>query len=148
MSELVRYWIDSDRRAANALESVDTALKAHMARRRDSRTSSSWDQPLELILRTARKEKSEAQRNYWHAILEEFGLAIGETKPRMKQIVKQEYYGLDERVMPNGRKVYTVQSSEDEDAEGYGRLIDFTLRLAAEQGIYIQDKRPRFASPE
>lgn len=96
----------------------------------------------EIIIRPLRKEKTGSQRAYWHVVLDEFGRAVGSTRAQMKEIVKQEYYGADVVTLPSGREYEILPSSEDEDREGYGRLIDFTLQLAAEQGFPIRDPRP------
>ncbi len=97
---------------------------------------------VEVIVRSPRREKTSNQRGYWHVLLDQLGQELGYQRPKMKEIVKQEYYGIDVDVLPNGQRYETVQSSEDEDRAGYGRLIDFTLQFAAEQGYYLQDPRP------
>jgi hypothetical protein len=98
----------------------------------------------EILVRPARKEKTASQRGYWHAILEQFGQAVGYTRGQMKEVVKRQYYGVDTIRFPSGASYEIVESSEYEDRAGYGRLIDFTLALAAEQGVRIEDPRPRF----
>ena len=99
-------------------------------------------QVVEIEVRPERRGKTGSQRGYWHAMLDELGKAFGYTPSQMKEVVKREYYGADIIKLPDGRKYEVVQSSEAEDREGYGRLIDFTLQLAAEQGVRIRDPRP------
>lgn len=96
----------------------------------------------EIIIRPPKKEKSTAQRGYWHVLLDDFAKSIGHSPREMKEIVKQEYYGSEVVTLPTGQKYEILPSSEDEDRAGYGRLIDFTLQMAAEQGISLQDPRP------
>ena len=98
----------------------------------------------EIIIRPAKKEKTGSQRGYWHVVLDELARALGHTPREMKEIVKQEYYGTTTVTLPGGQKYEILPSSEDEDREGYGRLIDYTLQMAAEQGVHIADPRPPF----
>lgn len=97
---------------------------------------------LELEIRTRRKEKSNAQRGYWHALLGEWGKALGYTKAEMKDVAKRELMGSHIVMLPNGKKYEVIPSSEDEDRFGYSQLIDGTLRLAAESGVLLNDPRP------
>lgn len=101
----------------------------------------SAEHPLEIVVRTPRKEKSHDQRGLWHATLDDMAKEMGHTPGEMKQVVKAEYYGTDKIKLPNGRVVEVIQSSEAEDRAGYSRLIDFTIRFAAENGIVLQDRR-------
>ena len=96
----------------------------------------------EITVKPESRNKTGSQRGYWHAMLEELGKALGYTPGQMKEVVKREYYGADTIKLPDGRQYEVVQSSEAEDREGYGRLIDFTLQLAAEQGVRIRGPRP------
>ena len=90
---------------------------------------------VEITVKPESRHKTGSQRGYWHAMLDELGRAWGYTPSQMKEVVKREYYGADTIKLPDGRKYEVVQSSEAEDREGYGRLIDFTLQLAAEQRV-------------
>lgn len=101
----------------------------------------SVERPLEFIVREPRREKSHEQRKLWHAMLDDMGRSMGHTPGEMKQIVKAEYYGVERIKLPNGHVVEVIQSSEEEDRAGYSRLVDFTTRFAAENGITLQDQR-------
>lgn len=101
----------------------------------------SQEHPLQVVVREPRKEKSNDQRGLWHATMDDMAKEMGHTPAEVKQIVKAEYYGTDRITLPNGRVVEVIQSSESEDRAGYSRLIDFTLRFAAENGIMLQDRR-------
>ena len=101
----------------------------------------SAEHPLELIVRSPRKEKSSDQRGLWHATMDDMAKEMGHTPAEMKAVIKSEYYGIDRVKLPNGRVVEVIQSSESEDRAGYSRLIDFTIRFAAENGIVLQDRR-------
>ena len=92
-------------------------------------------------MRDPRREKSGGQRALWHAVLGDMAVEMGHSPAEMKQVVKREFYGVDRITLPSGHVVEIVQSSEDEDRDGYGRLIDFTIRFAAENGIVITDRR-------
>jgi hypothetical protein len=102
------------------------------------------EHPLEVVIRRPRKEKSASQRGLWHAMLADMAKEMGYTPAEMKQVVKAEYYGTTRIKLASGHVVEVVPSSEEEDREGYGRLIDFTLRLAAENGIILQDRRSTY----
>jgi hypothetical protein len=99
------------------------------------------EHPLEVVVREPRREKSQEQRGLWHAILGDIAQEMGHTPGEMKQIVKAEYYGTDWVTLPSGHRYEVIQSSEDADRGEYSRLIDFTMRFAAENGIVIPDRR-------
>ncbi len=103
--------------------------------------NASSENVVEIIVRSPRREKTQSQRAYWHAVLDEFGKELGYTRPQMKIVVKRLYYGSDWIALPDGTKHEVVESSEKEDRAAYGRLIDFTLQLAAEQNVRIRDPR-------
>lgn len=93
---------------------------------------------LEIEVRQRRKEKTHDQRKAWHALLTEFGRHLGYTMPQMKEVVKRELLGSEWITLPNGKKYEVIPSSEDEDRYGYSRLIDETLRIAAENGVLLE----------
>lgn len=95
----------------------------------------------EIEIRPRRREKSNEQRKMWHAILKEFGDAIGYTLPEIKQVVKEEFFGVEVKTLPDGKQYRVTQSSEDAERKSYSELIDFTLRRAAENGVLIEDQR-------
>lgn len=95
----------------------------------------------ELIIRQARKEKTHDQRKAWHALLTEFGKALGYTMPQMKEAVKRELLGSEWITLPNGKRYEVIPSSEAEDRYGYSALIDGTLRIAAENGVLLDVRR-------
>lgn len=94
----------------------------------------------EIIIRPQRKEKTHDMRALWHAVMGEAAPHLGLTPGQTKQLIKQEFFGVDEKVVA-GRRYEFVQSSEESDRQEYSRLIDFTLQFLAEQGIHIQDRR-------
>ena len=100
----------------------------------------SSESPIEVIVRTPRKEKSHDQRALWHAVMAELAPQLGLTPGQTKQLIKAEFYGTEQKVV-NGRVYEFTQSSEDSDRAEYSHLIDFTYQLAAEQGIAILDRR-------
>lgn len=96
---------------------------------------------LELTIGEAKKQKTNAQRGLFHALCAEFGRAIGETPGRVKAIVKEEHYGIDEVRLPSGKVHRVVQSSEDSDRGEYAELINTLLRVAAENGVVLDSRR-------
>ena len=96
--------------------------------------------PLEIIVRTPRKEKTAEQRGLWHVTMDDLAPQLGLTPGQTKQLIKSEFYGTETRTVA-GRQYEFVQSSEDSDREQYSALIDFTMQFAAEQGIYLPDRR-------
>jgi len=108
-----------------------------------SHTLVSEGAPLELILRTERKEKSHEQRKLFHAVCADIAPHWGLTPAGVKLKVKADFYGVDIKL--EGETYYAVvQSSEDSDRAEYARLIDHAYQLAAESGHHIQDRRPTF----
>lgn len=101
---------------------------------------------LELSIGPRRKEKTHTQRKTWHALLTEFGKALGYTMPQMKEVVKREIMGSEWISMPGGKKYEVIPSSEAEDLFGYAELIDHTIRIAAENGVLLEIKGERRAA--
>lgn len=98
----------------------------------------------EIIIRPAKREKSSDQRGLFHVLLAEAGLHLGLTPREVKEWFKADYYGEDVRTVTiHGQtfSIKTVQSTEDEDRAGYGRLLDFLFQWAAEKGIVLLDHR-------
>lgn len=100
---------------------------------------------LELSIGPRRKAKTNAQRNAWHAMLGEWGKALGYTVPEMKCVAKRELMGTH-WVKVNGKDYEIFPSSEDEDRFGYSALIDGTFRLAAEMGVLLEIRGERRAA--
>jgi hypothetical protein len=100
---------------------------------------------LELEIRPRRREKTNKQRGTWHALLTEWGKALGYTMPEMKCVAKRELMGTHWIKLPNGKDYEVFPSSEDEDRFGYAELIDGTLRIAAESGVLLEIKERRAA---
>ncbi len=98
--------------------------------------------PLELILRTERKEKTGAQRALFHAVCAELAPHLGETPGQVKLRIKADFYGVEVR-HENGTYYGLVPSSEDSDREEYTRLIDHVYQFAAKAGVFLQDQRPK-----
>lgn len=123
-----RWRIDSQRRLIAV-----TGLVSH--------TLVSESAPLELILRTERKEKSPAQRALFHAVCADIAPLVGLTPGGAKLKIKASFYGVD--IIGEGGVYYAlVPSSEDSDREEYSRLIDHAYQWAAEAGFNIPDRRP------
>jgi hypothetical protein len=96
--------------------------------------------PMELIVREERREKSHEQRKLWHAVIGDLAPHLSLTPAQCKLLVKARFWGVE--VKGEGDFYYAlVPASEDADREEYSRLIDFTYQLAAEQGIYLPDRR-------
>lgn len=91
---------------------------------------------IELEVRPRRREKTHQQRKAWHAMLSEWGKALGYTTPEMKCVAKRELMGTH-WIDVKGKKYEIFPSSEDEDRFGYSELIEGTLRLAAETGVLL-----------
>ena len=127
MIETRRYRIDSPIKARQVASQV-AALRVdqrHVA---------------EVIIRPERREKTTNQRRLFHAICAEVALELGNTPGEVKMAIKEDFYGVD--MIKVGEKVYrSVQSTEEEDGPGYGRLIDFAYIWAAERGVAVPDRR-------
>lgn len=100
------------------------------------------DQPLELILRTERVDKTAGQRALFHAVCGEIAARMSMTPAQVKLRIKAAFYGVD---VKNDDGIYyaLVPSSEDSDREEYSRLIDHAYAWAAEGGHFIPDRRPK-----
>ena len=92
---------------------------------------------LELEIRQRKKEKTHEQRKLWHAELTEFGRELGYTMLQIKEVVKREFFGSTLITMPNGKMHEVIPSSEEADRYNYSELIEFTRRLAAENGVIL-----------
>lgn len=100
-------------------------------------------EPLELIIRPERIEKTHEQRKLFHAVCSDIAPHRHE-EPRVTKLkVKAAFYGVEVVLKEDGVIVAVVPSSEDSDREEYSRLIDFAYQWAAEQGIYVPDRRMR-----
>lgn len=109
-----------------------------------SHTLVSESAPLELILRTERKEKTHEQRKLWHVMMVDLAPLLGLTPAETKLLIKRLFFGVSVKVVKiAGHEVpiELVPSSEDLEAKEYSDLIDFTIRFAAEQGFMIVDRR-------
>lgn len=104
-----------------------------------SRLPASPARPLEVVVRQVRPRKTAEQRGLWHALLREMAAATGYTPGQMKEVVKREYYGPERIRFPDGGERETTPSSEEEDREGYSRLIEFTIAFAHEHGVDVTD---------
>lgn len=136
-----RYWVDSKARLRQVADEV-VRLDVGVGR------------VAEIIIRPARREKSTAQRGLFHSLLAEFALHYGIAPREAKEWFKLDYYGEDSKKVriraldKNGRRqwrtfvIKTVQSTEDEDGPGYGRLIDYLYLWAAEKEIVLTERRP------
>ena len=77
------------------------------------------------------KAKTHPQRKHFHKLCHIIGLHVGLTPGKVKEAIKEEYFGLDEYKI--GNKWYrSVEPSEQAGREEYSGLIDFTYQWAAE----------------
>lgn len=95
---------------------------------------------LEIELRTRRKEKSHQQRKLFHGLCTEAGKELGLTKAAVKEIVKEEHFGRDRFIAPNGKVYDILPSSEESDRYDYSALIETLLRWAAENGVPLDTR--------
>lgn len=98
--------------------------------------------PMELLFRNERVEKTDDQRRLFHAICNDLAPALGLEPRAAKLKIKADFYGV-EVINEDGVIVAVVPSSEDSDREEYSRLIDHAYRFAAEQDIFIPDRRTK-----
>ena len=141
MIEPRRYWVDSKARLRQVAEEI-VRLDVGIGR------------VAEIVIRPARREKTIKQRGGFHFLLAEFALHYGITPGEAKEWFKRDYYGEDSKKIrihaldKNGRRqwrtfvIKTVQSTEDEDGPGYGRMIDYLYQWAAEKEIVLTELRP------
>ena len=81
-------------------------------------------------------------RGYWHVLLHRIANAIGEPYGTVKTTIKVRTLGLDVEQDLDGTVHSSVPSSEKQSRKVYSRLIDYTLRYAAEElGIVLPDPR-------
>lgn len=130
-----RRWLIDSRARWRSVVSALLAFEIDPARR-----------PVELIVREERIEKSGGQRRLWHAVLGDLAPRLGLSPKETKQLVKEEFYGVEVREVL-GRRYRFVPSTEDSDRDEYGRLIEFTYQLAAENGIELPDRRLDVGAP-
>ena len=77
------------------------------------------------------KPKTNDQRAKFHAMCRDIGLHIGLTPGKVKEAIKEDYFGLDEYKI--GNKWYrAVKPSEKAERAEYSDLINFTYQWAAE----------------
>ena len=82
------------------------------------------------------KPKTNEQRNKFHAMCRELGMHVGETAGKIKEAVKQDFFGIDTYTL--GGKVYqAVKPSEQAGREEYSELISFMMQWAAENCDYV-----------
>ena len=124
-----RWRIDSRERLGAVLAGLRTVLIDPRA-------------PLELILRTERREKTSAQRKLFHAVCADIAPLVGLTPSGTKLKVKASFYGVDIKG-EDGVYYALVPSSEESDREEYSRLIDHAYQWAAEAGHHVPDRRPK-----
>lgn len=75
--------------------------------------------------------KSHEQRKLFHGICRDIGLHIGITPGKVKEAIKEDFFGLDEYRI--GEKWYrAIRPSETADRGEYSQLIDFAVIWAVE----------------
>lgn len=87
------------------------------------------------------KPKSNVQRRKFHAMCHDIGKFAGETPGKIKEAIKQDYFGMENYMI--GTKWYkAVRPSESAQMAEYADLITYTLQWAAENLNYvIEDKQ-------
>jgi hypothetical protein len=121
---------------------VDSAVRLRQVFAQLAELPVSRERPLEIVIRSPRKDKTHDQRKLWHAVLADIALDTGYTPAQIKTLIKEDYYGRDRLTLANGRTFEVLPSSEDEDRSGYSRLIDFTYDFCAQNDISIPERRP------
>lgn len=83
------------------------------------------------------KAKTSPQRNKFHKLCREIGNEIGLTQGKVKEAIKEDFFGIDEWKI--GNKWYRgVRPSEQAERDEYSQLIEYTLQWAAENcGIVL-----------
>jgi hypothetical protein len=82
------------------------------------------------------KPKTNEQRAKFHAMCRDIGNHIGLSPGKVKESIKQDYFGLDEYKV--GNKWYqAVKPSEQAERAEYSDLIDYTIIWAAENCDYV-----------
>ena len=82
------------------------------------------------------KPKTNAQRNTFHRMCRELGNHIGLTAGKVKEAVKEDFFGIEEWKI--GSKWYRgVRPSELAEREEYSQLIDHLIQFAAENCDYV-----------
>ena len=80
------------------------------------------------------EDKTKSQRNYWHTLIGQLAGELGYSKGEMKEVLKLTILGPKTITLLSGEEKEVPPSSEDERKAGYSRLIDETIRIAAELG--------------
>ncbi|PPC95221.1 MAG: hypothetical protein CTY33_00250 [Methylotenera sp.] len=82
------------------------------------------------------RPKSHDQRKKFHAMCHEIGKHVGETPGKIKEAIKQDYFGMDEYKV--GNKWYrAVRPSESAQMAEYADLITYTYQWAADNLEYV-----------
>lgn len=79
--------------------------------------------------------KTEAQRNYWHKLLEVLCRETGDSFDDRKDDIKCRVLGLIEKEDKNGIKRYCVPSSERLSSAKYADLITATIMIFQTMGF-------------
>ena len=81
-------------------------------------------------------QKTDIQRNKFHAMCRELSKHIGETPGKIKEAIKTDFFGVDEYKL--GSKWYRViRPSESAKRDEYSELIDYTFIWAADNLGYV-----------
>ena len=84
------------------------------------------------------KSKSSSQRNKFHQLCREIGKELGLEPGRVKEMIKQDFFGFDE-VAVGGRWYRVLRSSESAGKDEYSELIEHAYRWAAMNGVAINE---------
>lgn len=83
-------------------------------------------------------DKSNTQRNQFHRLCGLIGDHVGLTAGKVKETIKQEFFGLDEWRL-NGKWYRGVRPSESAEMDEYSKLIEYTYQYAAENCDLVLD---------
>lgn len=120
----------------------DESLRKHAL---DLIAALSLDTPWVISWKRYRKGRTLPQNSYMHAIIDEFGKAIGYTPAEMKQVLKEElltpkvilFRGTTRKLWPETSGMDTAELAE---------FIDGIHRIAAEQGVLLPLPEERHAA--
>ena len=101
------------------------------------------DKPITIEVKVFKpRHTSEQQGKYW-ASLKEWGKQLGYSAKESEEILHEavlcETYGTEKTVQYRGRiRQIPKKRSHDRDIEEYSELIETMMRMASEDGVYIE----------
>ena len=100
------------------------------------------DEGMEVIIQPHIDKKTDEQRAWFHVLCREMSAETGYTEGQIKEIIKQDVFGISEIFIGNRERYTTCSSEIDENGEprskpSYTQLIEGAYQLAAEAGIQL-----------